>query len=112
MEADFNQTVGVKIEEFQAKQQAAQQKLNELQAQKSRGTELNLSPAQEAEIKKLRQEQVEYAKLIRAQEKELRRQKDRLAAKITLLNVAAVPTLVILFGLALYVKRRTSTRAR
>ena len=112
MEADFNQTVGVKIEEFQAKQQAAQQKLNELQAQKSRGTELNLSPAQEAEIKKLRQEQVEYAKLIRAQEKELRRQKDRLAAKITLLNVAVVPTLVILFGLALYVKRRTSTRAR
>jgi len=112
MEADFNQTVGVKIEEFQAKQQAAQQKLNELQAQKSRGTELNLSPAQEAEIKKLRQEQVEYAKLIRAQEKELRRQKDRLAAKITLLNVAAVPTLVILFGLALYVKRLTSTRAR
>ena len=112
MEADFNQTVGVKIEEFQAKQQAAQQKLNELQAQKSRGSELNLSPAQEAEIKKLRQEQVEYAKLIRAQEKELRRQKDRLAAKITLLNVAAVPTLVILFGLALYVKRRTSTRAR
>ncbi|MEI6820072.1 MAG: Gldg family protein [Verrucomicrobiota bacterium] len=112
MEADFNQTVGVKIEDFQAKQQAAQQKLNELQAQKSRGSELNLSPAQEAEIKKLRQEQVEYAKLIRAQEKELRRQKDRLAAKITLLNVAAVPTLVILFGLALYVKRRTSTRAR
>ena len=112
MEADFNQTVGVKIEEFQAKQQAAQQKLNELQSQKSRGSELNLSPAQEAEIKKLRQEQVEYAKLIRAQEKELRRQKDRLAAKITLLNVAAVPTLVVLFGLALYVKRRTSTRAR
>ncbi len=112
MEEDFNKTVGVKIEEFQAKQKAAQEKLGELQAQKSRGSDLYLSPAQEAEIKKLRQEQVEYAKLVREQEKDLRRQKDKLAGKITLLNVAAMPTLVVLVGLALFVKRRRSTRAR
>jgi ABC-type uncharacterized transport system involved in gliding motility auxiliary subunit len=112
MEADFNKTVGAKIEEFQAKQQAAQQRLSELQAEKSKGTELFLSPAQEAEIKKLREEQVEYAKLVREQEKDLRRQKDQLAGKITLLNVAAMPTLVILAGLGLFIKRRSSTRAR
>lgn len=112
MESDFNQTVGVKIEEFQAKQKAAQQKLSDLQAKKSRGSELYLSPAQEAEIKKLREEQVEYAKLVRDQEKELRRQKDQLGAKITLLNVAAMPTLVILLGLALFINRRSATRAR
>jgi ABC-type uncharacterized transport system involved in gliding motility auxiliary subunit len=112
METKFNQTVGVKIEEFQAKQKAAQQKLSELQSQKSSGSELYLSPAQEAEIKKLRQEQVEYSKLIREQEKELRRQKDKLAGKITLLNVAAMPALVIIIGLALFIQRRRSTRAR
>jgi ABC-type uncharacterized transport system involved in gliding motility auxiliary subunit len=112
MEADFNKTVGAKIEEFQAKQKAAQQKLSELQSQKSRGSELYLSPAQEAEIKKLRAEQVEYSKLIREQEKELRRQKDKLAGQITLLNVAAMPTLVIIIGLALFFQRRRSTRAR
>jgi len=112
MEADFNKTVGVKIEEFQAKQRAAQQKLSELQAQKSHGSELYLSPAQEEEIKKLRAEQVEYSKLIREQEKELRRQKDKLSAKITLLNVAAMPTLVVLIGLALFIQRRRATRAR
>ena len=112
MEADFNKTVGVKIEEFQAKQKAAQQKLSELQAQKSRGSELYLSPAQEEEIKKLRAEQVEYSKLIREQEKELRRQKDKLSAKITLLNVAAMPVLVILIGLILFINRRRATRAR
>ena len=112
MESDFNKTVGVKIEEFQAKQKAAQQKLSELQAQKSRGSELYLSPAQEEEIKKLRAEQVEYSKLIREQEKELRRQKDKLAAKITLLNVAAMPVLVILIGLILFINRRRATRAR
>lgn len=112
MEADFNKTVGAKIEEFQAKQKAAQQKLSQLQSQKSRGSELYLSPAQEEEIKKLRAEQVEYSKLIREQEKELRRQKDKLAAKITLLNVAAMPALVILIGLILFINRRRATRAR
>lgn len=112
MEADFNKSVGAKIEEFQAKQKAVQEKLGELQSQKSRGSELYLSPAQEAEIKKLRAEQVEYAKLVREQEKELRREKDKLAGNITLLNVAAMPVLVVLLGLALFIKRRSSTRAR
>jgi ABC-type uncharacterized transport system involved in gliding motility auxiliary subunit len=73
---------------------------------------LFLSPEQEAEIRKLRKEQVEYSKLIREQEKDLRRQKDKLAGKITLINVAAMPSLVVLFGLALFLQRRRSTRAR
>lgn len=112
LESDFNKQVGSKIEEFQAKQKAAQQKLGELQAQKSRGSELYLSPEQEAEIRKLRKEQVEYSKLIREQEKDLRRQKDKLAGKITLLNVAAMPVIVVLFGIILFVQRRRATRAR
>lgn len=112
MEADFNKMVGAKIEEFEEKQKAAQKKLSDLQAQKSAGNELSLSPAQEEEIKKLRQEQVEYSKLIREEEKGLRRQKDKLAGNITLLNVAAMPALVVLVGLGLFVKRRSSTRAR
>ena len=70
------------------------------------------SPEQEQEIRKLRKEEVEYARLIREQEKDLRRQKDELAGKITLLNVVAMPVLVILFGLSLFIQRRRSTRAR
>ena len=104
--------MGDKIKEFQAKQQEAQQKLQELQAQKAQGSELYLSPEQEAEIKNLREQEVEYSKLIREQEKDLRRQKDQLAGKITLLNVAAMPGIVVIFGLLLYAKRRSSTRAR
>ncbi len=112
MEAEFNKQVGSKIEEFQEKQRAAQEKLSELQAQKSRGSELYLSPEQEAEIRKLRKEQVEYSKLIREQEKDLRRQKDKLAGKITLLNVALMPLLVVLIGFGLFLQRRSYTRAR
>jgi ABC-type uncharacterized transport system involved in gliding motility auxiliary subunit len=112
MEAEFNKQVGTRIEEFQEKQKAAQEKLNQLQAQKASGSELYLSPEQEAEIRKLRKEQVEYAKLIREQEKDLRRQKDKLAGKITLLNTAVMPLIVVLIGLALFLQRRRSTRAR
>jgi len=112
MEADFNEKVGTKIEEFEEKQREAQQKLSDLQAQKSKGSELYLSPEQEAEIRKLREQQVEYSRMIREQQKELRRQKDELAGRITLLNVAAMPLLVVLTGLGLFFQRRRSTRAR
>ena len=112
MEEVFNKKVGAKIKEFQTKMQETQAKLQELQAQKARGSELYLSPEQEAEISKLREQQVQYARLAREQEKELRRQKDKLAGNITLLNVAAMPGLVILFSLGLFLIRRSSTRAR
>jgi ABC-type uncharacterized transport system involved in gliding motility auxiliary subunit len=112
MEADFDQKKGTKIEEFQEKQKATQQKLNDLQATKSRGTEYKLSDAQEAEIRKLRKEAAEYSKLVREQEKDLRRQKDQLGGRITLLNVAVMPLIVIIFGLSLFIQRRRATRAR
>lgn len=112
MQADFNQDVGKEIANFQAKQEETQRKLSDLQAQKTRGSELRLSPAQELEIRNLRNKSVEYSRLIRSKEKDLRRQKDQLAGNITLLNVAAMPALVVLFGLGLFVKRRAATRAR
>ncbi len=112
MEAEFDKEVGQEIATFQTKQQAAQQKLSDLQAQKSAGSELHLSPAQELEITNLRKEQVKYAREIREKEKDLRRQKDQLAGKITLLNVAAMPLVVILFGFGLFLKRRSAIRAR
>jgi len=112
MESDFNKKVGIKIEEFQEKLKTAQQKLNDLRAAKSRSNEYKLSDAKEAEEAKLRKEAVDYNKLIREQEKDLRRQKDQLAGNITLLNVAAMPLIVIVFGLSLFIQRRRSTRAR
>jgi len=112
MEAKFDEKVGERITEFQEKQRAAQQRLAELQSQRTQGSELYLSPEQEAEIRKLRQEQVEYAKLIREQEKDLRRQKDKLGGRVTLLNVAVMPALVVVFGFGLYLQRRRTTRAR
>jgi ABC-type uncharacterized transport system involved in gliding motility auxiliary subunit len=112
MEAKFNEQVGAKIEEFKEKQNATVQKLSELQAARSNNNSPFASPEQEAEIRKLRKEQVEYARLIREQEKDLRRQKDKLAGKITLLNVAVMPVIIILVGFSLFIQRRRYTRAR
>ena len=112
MESKFDKEVGQEIATFQTKQKEVQQKLNDLQSKKSAGSDLHLSPAQEAEIRAYRKEQVNYAREIREKEKELRRQKDKLAGRITLLNVAAMPLIVILFGFGLFLKRRRATRAR
>lgn len=112
MEEKFKEHVGKKVEDFEKKREETQAKLQELQAQKARGKELYLSPEQEAEIDKLTKQQVEYSRMIREQQKELRRKKDRLAGNITLLNVAVMPGLVILFGLLLHFIRSATTRAR
>lgn len=112
MEREFNEKVGAKIEEFQAKAREAQEKLSVLQAQKSGANELFLSPEQESEIRSLREQQVEYSKLIRGQQKDLKKQKDQLAARITLMNVALMPAVVILIGFIVFFNRRIRSRAR
>ncbi len=112
LEAEANKRVGSKIDELEAQAEEAQQKLNDLQTQKSAGSELYLSPEQEAEIRKFRQQEVEARKQVRELQKDLRREKDKLAGTATLVNVFAVPLLVIALGVGLLVKRRSSTRAR
>jgi hypothetical protein len=71
-----------------------------------------LSPEQEAEIRKLRQQEVDARKQVRDLQKDLKREKDKLAGRATLANVLGMPLLVILFGIGLLLKRRNATRAR
>jgi ABC-type uncharacterized transport system involved in gliding motility auxiliary subunit len=112
LEAAANQKVGTKITEYEDEAQKAQTRLQELQTQKAQGSELYLSPEQEAEISKLRQQQVDARKQIRELQKELRRDKDAISSKIILYNIIGVPAIVILVGLGLFTARRAKTRAR
>ena len=112
MESALDKEIADKINEFQKEVDDANARLSELQSQRSGGNELFLSPEQEDEIQKLRKTSVEKRKEIREMEKDLRRQKDRLTARITLWNVLGMPAFIILFGLGLYIARRSSTRAR
>ena len=112
METKFDKEVGDKIAKFQKEVDATNQKLSELQAQRASGSELHLTPEQEAEIKKLREVSVDNRRKIREMEKDLRRQKDGLTGRITLANVVIMPVIVILVGLGLFIARRSATRAR
>ncbi|MEI7957222.1 MAG: Gldg family protein, partial [Verrucomicrobiota bacterium] len=112
MEAKFNETAGADIAKSEARQQEIAQQVNALQTKKSQSTDAQLSAETKAKIRELRKEQVAVSQMIRDKQKDLRRQKDRLAGNLTLLDVAVMPSLVILFGLGLFIKRRSATRAR
>lgn len=112
MEADANQRVGAKIVEFEEQAQKAQQRINELQSQKSQSNQLYLTPEQEEELRKFREQEVEARKQVRELQKDLRRDKDAIAGNIIKYNIAGVPAIIILIGIGLFAARRASTRAR
>ena len=112
LETEANQRVGTKIQEFEKQAEEAQKKLADLQSKKAAGSELYLSPEQEAEIRTLRKQEVDARKEVRELQKDLKRDKDKLAGNAMLANIFIMPLLVILLGIGLFVKRRGATRAR
>ena len=104
--------VGDEREKFMEKARTAQERVNELLAQRSQGSQLYLTPELETEIRNLREQEVNARKQIRELEKDLRKDKDAISARIIAYNVALVPGLVILIGIGQYVIRRLITRAR
>lgn len=112
MEDKFDKEVGADIAKIREKEKSAIEKLQALQAEKSKLNDPIASPEQEAAIKNLRNEQLKASKEIREKEKGLKTQKDALTGRITLLNVAGMPIVVTLFAIGLFIVRRGKTRAR
>lgn len=112
MEEKFNQTVGEKKAEVEKQREEARHKVAELRANRASGTELYGSPEEEAEIMKHLEKEVEASKKIRELEKDLKRQKTTLYGRITQLNVVAMPLLVVIFAICLFIVHRFRTRAR
>jgi ABC-type uncharacterized transport system involved in gliding motility auxiliary subunit len=112
LEAAANEKVGEKIADFEKQAQEAQQKLGELQSQKTRGNDLYLSPEQEAEIHKLKDQEIQARKQVRELQKDLQKEKDKLTSRATVMNVAVMPLIVVITGFGVFLKRRSATRAR
>lgn len=112
LEDKFDKKAGQKRQEFRDEVEKAERELGELQAKRANSADPHLSPEQEETIKILNKKKVDAGRNIRELEKDLRREKDNLAGRITLYNVLPMPLLVILLGLGLYLYRRSSTRAR
>lgn len=112
-EAEANQKFQGVVDELQKKAEAAQHRINELQAQKSdQDQRFIVSPEQQAEIAKLQKESVETDKKLRAVKKDLAREVDSLKTRLALWNIFAVPAGVVIGGIFLAVYKRKLTGAK
>lgn len=78
-------------------------RLQELQSQKDGESLLMLSPEQEAEIERLREEMIATRTRLREVRHDLDKDVEALGTRLKLLNIAAVPGLVLVFALGMVV---------
>ncbi|MCX6983561.1 MAG: hypothetical protein NT118_02260, partial [Lentisphaerae bacterium] len=97
-----------KIVELESDLIKAQELLSKLQAQKAKNQKMILSPEQKEEIKNYRQKETSVKKELKTLRKELRQDIDSLQNRLKWINIALMPSVVILFGLgfAIYKKGR------
>ncbi|WP_372846795.1 Gldg family protein [Pontiella sp.] len=82
-----------------AQLQATQAKLSQLQQSRDDGQQLFLSPEQEAEVKKFREEVFQTQQSLKEVRKSLRRDIEMLGVRLKALNILGVPMLVAIFGI-------------
>jgi ABC-type uncharacterized transport system involved in gliding motility auxiliary subunit len=113
MEAEARTRFQDEIANLQRKADEAQQRLSELQAQKSdKNQKYIISPEQQREIENLEKESAETNRKLRQVQKDLRREVDSLQTRVTWLNILTVPALVCVGGIMLATYKRKLTAAR
>ena len=96
-----------KEEELQKKLHEAQQRVNELQRQKSGSERMLLSKEQQEEIVRFRKAQADTRRQLKEVRKGLTADIDSLGTRLKCVNIALVPLMVVLFGLARgFIRRR------
>lgn len=86
--------------------QEAQQRLNELQAARDDKQQVVLTPEQAAEIESFRKQRFETQRELKNVRRNLREDIERLGFKVKAFNMAAVPLLIAVYGVARGVRRR------
>lgn len=92
-------------ESLQAKLTSTEQKLVELQKQRDDGSELLLSPEQEAEIEKFQQEKFNVRKQLRQVRLNLNQDIEKLGTKLKFINIGLVPIIISILALILSIVR-------
>ena len=90
---------------LEAKLQAAQEKINQIQSEKSPDSQMILTPAQAEALDEARAEQVATKKKLRDVRHNLRKDIERLGTQIKLLNILAVPLLMLFLAISVWVLR-------
>jgi ABC-type uncharacterized transport system involved in gliding motility auxiliary subunit len=102
-----------KQDDFEAKLRDTEKKLNDLQGNKDAGSALIMSPEQNEEIKRLRDEKSKTRKELRNVQLELNTDQQSLKNDLVLINGFSVPVLVLIAGvLVWYVRRGKMQTAR
>lgn len=89
------------------KLQGVQTKLSQLQQSRDDGQQTFLSPEQETEVKKFREEVFQTQQALKEVRKNLRRDIESLGMRLKVLNILGVPLLVAVFGIVrgIWIKR-------
>jgi ABC-type uncharacterized transport system involved in gliding motility auxiliary subunit len=113
MEAVANEKFQEEIKRLEDSASEAQRKINELQAQKKdKDQRFILSPEQQAELEKLRKEEVEARKHLKQVQKDLRKEVVSLQGRIKWINILAVPLAVAATGVLIAMVNRKKTSAK
>lgn len=115
MEAQANQRFQDEIKRLEEEKAEAERRLSELQSQKApgeQGQQFILSQEQQEEIERFRQKQAQANRRLREVRKDLNKDKVSLQNQLKWLNIAGMPVVVTVVGLALAVVRKQRTRAK
>lgn len=112
MEADAQARWQSKLKDLEKKLQDTQTKLNEMQSKKEGNQRVILSKEQMDAIAKFRQDQADINKELKVVQKNLRRDIDSLEVKLKWVNIAFMPFMVTLSGIALAIFKRKRTAAK
>ena len=99
LQQDAEQQFRQKEQALQNRLKATEKKIQDMQSQKQEGNNLILSPEQQKEIAKFRQELVQVRKELRGVQHELVKNIDGLEAWVKFLNIGFVPLLIGIAGL-------------
>lgn len=91
---------------LEEKLETTRQRLDSLQAQKDKSQRYILSPEQQEEIARFRQEQIKTQRELKQVRKNLREGIERLGVAVKTINILAMPALICLAGLAFSWRRR------
>ena len=100
-----------KEKELDTELKDTEKKLSELEAGRTSGSSLVLSPEQEAELTRFQQERVRIRKELRDVRRSLDVEIERLGTRLKILNIALVPALLAIGAIVLAFLRRSRLRA-
>lgn len=95
-----------KEKDLEAKLRDAEQRINELQGNKDQSSAMILSPEQEAEIERFKDERNKTRKELRGVKADLQKDIEFLKTKLVLINGLAVPFLIAFAGIGVWSVRR------